>query len=344
MAFQNVGTFNGGVHATRGGGGAPMNGIALNDAAIASGMAFLVSELEKRDPMIRNPLTSFTYARDVVIRTGGGWVDAVSAMAVSYGITGGGENSGLTAGGANATPIVQASMDKGIYRAHAFAAALRIKFIDMQKSNFIGRSLDQILTDGVRMAYDKYMDKNTYLGFADFGTTGLINNDDVVETTVADGADGTSEWSTKTPDEILKDINDALTAVWAAAEYDPSAVPNHIILPYEQLTYIQSQKVSDLAGKSILTYIMENNIANLNGQSLFIGGTAFCKGAGTGDADRMVVYVNHDRYLAMDELVPLSRVMSTPNAAESSYDTSFMANVSELQLMYPQTVGYFDGI
>ena len=89
----------------------------MDAAGIASGGAFLVSELEKRDPMIRKPLTSVTYPRDIVIQTGGGWVDYVSAMSVAYGLTGGAGSSPVQAGGANGLPIVQASVDKGIYKA-----------------------------------------------------------------------------------------------------------------------------------------------------------------------------------------------------------------------------------
>ena len=90
MSFQNVGTYNAGVFTPKAAGPAPVGGVPVMDAdGIASGGAFLVSELEKRDPLIRKPLTSFTYPRDIVIQTGGGWVDYVSAMSVAYGITGG---------------------------------------------------------------------------------------------------------------------------------------------------------------------------------------------------------------------------------------------------------------
>ena len=159
MSFQNVGTYNAGAFTLTAPGSAPMGGVPVMDAdGIASGGAFLVSELEKRDPLIRKPLTSFTYPRDIVIQTGGGWVDYVSAMSVAYGITGGAEGGAVTAGGANGIPTVQASVDKGVYKAHVFAAALRVMFQDMQRANYIGRSLDNLLQDGVRMAYDKHMD------------------------------------------------------------------------------------------------------------------------------------------------------------------------------------------
>ena len=343
--FQNVGTFNAGVIGGRA--AAPMAGVPVMDAdGIASGGAFLVSELEKRDPMVRKPLTSFTYPRDIVIETGGGWVDYVSAMAVSYGITGGAGASPVTAGGANGIPTVQASVDKGVYKAHVFAAALRVMFQDMQRANYIGRSLDNLLQDGVRLAYDKHMDQNVYVGIADYGSTGLVNNPDATETTAAGNGQTSpsTKWADKTPEQILKDVNDALAAAWAANEYDESAIPNHILIPYEQYLYIMTAKVTDLATETIYDFLMKNNAATKAGGDLFIGATRWCKGAGTGSTDRMVVYNNDRRFVKMDELVPLSRIMSQPNVANVCYDTAYMANISEVQIFYPTSILYVDGI
>lgn len=348
MPFKNIGTYNAGIiggMATMPGGGLPA--IPTMDAdGIASGGAFLVSELEKRDPLIRKPLTSITYPRDIVVQTGGGWVDYVSAMSVAHGITGGSGNGPVHAGGANGLPVVQASMDKGLFKAHIFAAALRVMFVDMQKAGFIGRPLDQMLQEGMRMAYDKHMDKSVYVGLSEYGTTGLLNHPDAAETTVKGNGAAThsTKWADKTPRQILDDVNGAILSVWEAAEYDPSALPNHILLPYEQYTYILNAPVTELATETILDYIMKNNVATKNGGSLFIGAARWCKGAGTGGADRMAVYVNHERFVKVDELVPLSRVMTSPNAAEVCYDTAYMANVSEVQVFYPQCIMYFDGI
>lgn len=350
MSFQNVGTYNAGTF-TPNMSGAPVNGATVMDAAgIASGGAFLVSELEKRDPTIRKPLTSFTYPRDIVIQTGGGWVDYVSAMSVAYGMTGGSGSGAVAAGGANGLPIVQASVDKGVYKAHVFAAALRIMFQDMQRANYIGRSLDNLLKDGVRLTYDKHQDQNVYVGFEEYGTTGLINNPDATASTVADGTAGNGNWATKSPNEILKDVNTALTTTWAQAEYDRSAIPNHILLPYEEYTYIMNtpftlvQDGAQVAFSSIYEYIKRHNITNAEGGDLFIGATTWCKGAGAGGTDRMVVYCNDERFVKMDELVPLSRIMSAPNVANVCYDTAYMANISEVQVLYPQTITYWDNI
>lgn len=344
MSYIDVGTVKGGI--VKFTGSAPNTGTmpVMDAAGIASGGAFLASELEKRDPLIRKPLTSITYPRDIPIETGGGWVDYVSAMSVAYGLTGGSGSGAVQAGGANGLPVVQANVDKGLFKAHVFAVTLRVMFQDMQRATFIGRSIDQMLTDGVRMSYDKHNDQNVYMGLTEYGTTGLLNDPDVTETTVADGAKGNGNWITKTPAEILNDVNTAITQTWAQAEYDLDALPNHILLPYEQYTHILNTPVSDLAAKSIYDYIMENNVASKNGGNLFIGATRWCKGAGAGDTDRMVVYCNHKRFVKLDELVPLNRVMSSPNVENVCYDTAYMANVSEVQVFYPQTMMYWDNI
>lgn len=173
-----------------------------------------------------------------------------------------------------------------------------------------------------------------------------MNNPDAVQTTVASNGAATpsTKFADKTPEQILRDVNSALLAVWAANEYDREAIPNHILLPYEQYSYILETPVTELATETILDYILKNNVAAKEGGGLYIGGTAWAKGAGAGGTDRMTVYVNHERFLKVEELVPLMRAMSQPNAANFCYDTAYAANISEVEVFYPSAIAYFDGI
>ena len=320
--FQNVGTFD---LNTMQGGSKP---FAMDAAGIASGQAFLTSELEKRDMLVRTPLTSFTYTRDIPIRVGGGWAEYVSAMNVGYGITGGSGDNLIQGTSVDGIPLIQANFGKDLWKTHVISAGTRIFWVDMQRGNVTGRNLDQLLRDGLRMTYDKHMDENTYVGFARYGTTGLVNNANVTITSA------TGNFTAITPDQILG----------AAAGYDLDAIPNHIIMPYEQFNYIATTRIGQLAEKTILTFLLENNVAKQNGVDLYIGATAWCDGAGAGGADRMVVYCNKERYIAMDELVPLTRAMTTPNAERFSYDTAYAGNVSEVEVFYTQPIIYVDGI
>lgn len=331
--FQNVGTFD---LNTMQGGAKP---FAMDAAGIASGQAFLTGELEKRDMLVRTPLTSFTYTRDIPIRVGGGWAEYVSAMNVGYGITGGSGDNLVQAASVDGIPLVQANFGKDLWKTHIISAGTRIFWVDMQRGNMTGRNLDTLLRDGLRMTYDKHMDENTYVGFARYGTTGLVNNADVTVTSAS-----TTFANATSPDDILDIINTAILDAWEAAGFDLDAIPNHIIMPYEQFNYIATTRIGQLAEKTILTFLLENNVAKQNGSDLYIGATAWCKGAGAGNTDRMVVYCNKERYIAMDELVPLTRAMTTPNAERFSYDTAYAGNVSEVEVFYNQTITYVDGI
>jgi hypothetical protein len=317
----------------------------FNDDAISTGGAFLVSELEKRDPKIREPLTSITYTRDVPIKVGGGWVEYVSALNIDFGVTGGSGNGTVSAPGANGSPIVQMNLGKDTFGTHVFSSILRVPFVDSQRQQITGKSLDTLLTDAIRLAYDKHMDANAYVGLSAYGTTGLLNNANVTAAYVANNAAGTSrKWEDKTADEILADVNGAVLAVWAAAQYDLAAIPNHVLIPHAQYNILATTKVSGMADKTILEFLLDNNIAKRNGKSLVIAACPWCAGAGASSTDRMVVYCHNEKYLALEELVSLHRAMTQPNVEALAYDSVYMANISELELFYTQTIRYADGI
>ena len=318
-------------------------GRALDAAGIATGMAFLEGELEKRDPKIREPLTSVTWPRDIVAETGGGWVDFTSTMNVDY-ATSGGNDGALVAGATDVISTVQANVNKDIYKVFTWAQAMKIPFVDSQKFQSIGRSIDSILDRGIRLNYNKSIDQMVYKGFTNVGITGLINNPSVVRSDATAGAAGTATWATKTVDEILWDINKALVEAWAASEYDESAIANHILLPPAKYAYIQSTRIGTSGDESILSYILKNNLAVNQGKTLEIVPCRWCTGAGTGSTDRMMVYVNDKDFVYFDLPVPLTRAMTQPVALQFAYITIFAAQMGEVKFLYNQPARYVDGI
>lgn len=313
------------------------------DAATAGGMAFLMGELEKRDPKLREPLTSVTWQRDIVARTGGGWVENTSAYNVSY-ATAGPNEGGIIGGETNAIPIMQADIGKDIYKVFTWAHIMKVPFVDQQKLQNIGRSLDDILDKGIRLNFQKTVDLNVYKGFASVGTYGLVNDPNVTVAAVANGAAGTPAWNTKTPDEILVDINQVMTDGWAASEYDLTGMPNHILIPPSQYAYIVTTKVSAAGNMSILEYLLQNNIGKNQGVDLQILPSRWCTGAGAAGKDRMVAYVNDEDRVHFDMTVPLSRAMTQPSVGDLAYLTAFVAQIGQVKFLYYQPPQYRDGI
>lgn len=345
MAYKNMGTISNKNIVSSRGRGAGGKVLKVKDFSSASGLAFIKGELEKVDPKLRQPLTATTWSRDVPVKTGGGWVETLSAMGIDYGMQGGGMEDSIVSGGANQIPVIQADLSRETYKTHVFAAVMRIFYVDLQRSKVTDRNLEQMAVDGIRLSYDKHMDRNTYLGFKKYDCYGLLNNPEVAVTPIPAGATSAKKkWSEKTPDEILTDINNAIAEGWKNAGWDRSAIPNTILIPYEQLSYISTTRIGELAEKTIMSFLKENNLAAANGVELEINATAYCKGAGVGNTDRMVCYCNDDYFLAMEELVGLTRAMTEPKTDTLSYDTVYTANVSELEIFYNQPISYWDGI
>ena len=332
---------NNGIHTVPVSGG---KAFTMDAASLGTGMAFLVGELEKRDPKLLEPMTSTTWQRDIVAQTGGGWVEYSSNYFVDYATTGANKR-GIIGGQTTAIPVLQANITKDNFRVFTWSNIVKVPFVDQQKLAGIGRSLDQIYDQGLRLNYNKTLDENVYTGFAEYGTEGLVNNSNVVASMAANNAAGTSrEWKDKTPDEILYDVNTAITNAWANSGYDNSGIPNHIGLPPLLYSYILSTKVSNAADKSILNYLLENNIAKANGVDLQIVPMRQLIGVGTGQTNRMIAYVNREDRVTFDITVPLSRVLTQPSVEHMAYLSAYAGQIGQVKFLYTQCVEYVDGI
>jgi len=317
--------------------------LRANDRMVNDAYAFLEKQLEKCDPKILEPLTSTLWPRDMPVKTGGGFLENVSVVDVTYASTGNGENS-LIFNTANDIPVMQADFGKTISRVFSWAQYMMISYIEKQKFQNIALNLEETLNKGIHLEFDRFCDQNVYLGFTKVNSTGLINNANVTRVTATPHTSGGTDttWDEKDADEILKDFNDALTAVWSANDMAEDALPNQILIPVYQFGQLVTRKVGVTGDKSILTYIKENNIVEQQGKHLEILPCKYCYHAGTNSADRMVVYINDVEKIRYHQTAPLRRL--TTEIANLSFRTPYVAQVSEVEFNYPTTVYYVDGI
>ena len=311
--------------------------MAAND-----GLAFLEKELEKVDAKLLEPLKATLWPRDMPVKTGGGFLENIAAIDVQYASTGK-EEDNLMFDNANDIPVIQADLGKTVWRVFNWAEYWTLSYIQKEKFKKTARNAEDILTKGIHLHFDQFCDKNVYTGFTKVGSTGLLNNPNVTRVAAASNAGNTStKWEDKTADEILADINDALSAVWAANEMADNALPNHILLPVAQFGAIVTRKVGDDGDKSILTYVLENNLTTQQGKKLIISPCKYCYHAGTDSADRMVVYINDADMIEFEMTQPLTRWEI--ERANLAYKTPYVGQVSEVKFKYPTTVRYVDGI
>lgn len=323
-------------------GGAPMM-TTMDDAGIGSGLAFLKGELEKHDPKLYEPLTNVTWQRDIVAKTGGGFVQFTSNMFTNYATTGA-TTDAFIGGQTNDIPIIQANISKEVYDVLTWSNILRIPFIDQQFLKTASRSLDDLLDTGIKLNYNKALDWLVYMGYENENLPGIFTNPYVFAEMAPTGASGQTEWKTKTHDEILDDINTLLVWTWETSEYDITGMANHVLIPPLQYAYLVSRKVSEAGNVSILKYLEENNIARAQGVDLKIFPSRWGYGTGVGGTDRMVAYRNDEGKINFDLPVPLRRVMTNPAVDQMAYLTAYVAQMGQVKFLYQQTIRYMDGI
>ena len=302
---------------------------------------FLRKELEKVDEQILEPLSGTDWPRDMPVITGGGLVDSISSVDVTY-ASSGQEDDNLFYDAYNDIPVIQADLSKQIARTFNFAEYMAFSVMEDEKMRKIGRDPVDFLNKGIRLHCDKVIDRNVYVGFRKVSSTGLCNNPAVMRSSARPGAGGQTSWSSKTADEILNDINSALSAVWAANDCASDGLPNHILVPVEQYGMLVTRKVSDDSERSIMTYVKENNIAAQQGKTLVISACKWCMAVGTNYSDRMVVYMNQPDRICFNLTQPLRRMET--ETADLRIKIPYIAQFSEVRFLYPSTVRYMDGI
>ena len=309
--------------------------------AASDSYTFLMKELEKVDENILEPLSGTDWPRDMPVVTGGGIIESIASVDVTY-ASSGGEDDNLFFEAANDIPVIQADMSKSVARTFNFAEYMSFSTMEREKMIQVGRDPETFLNKGIRLHCDKLIDRNCYTGFTKVNSTGLVNNPNITRISAATAAAGGTQWSVKTADEILADINTAISTLWKENDCSSDALPNHILIPVEQFGALVTRKVSDDSERSILTYVLENNLTAQQGGELTVSPCKWCSGAGSSQADRMVVYMNRVDRICFNLTQPLRR-MDT-EYAEMRIRIPYIAQFSEVRFLYPSTVRYMDGI
>jgi hypothetical protein len=273
--------------------------------------------------------------------TGGGIMESISAIDVTYASTGS-DDDNLFYDAANDVPVIQADLSKQVARTFNFAEYMAFNRMEKEKMAQVGRDPETFLNKGIRLHFDKVVDRNVYVGFRKVSSTGLCNNPNIVRSAAAAGAGGATQWRDKTADEILADINAVISAVWEENDCSSDALPNHILVPVEQFGALVTRKVSDDSERSILTYVLENNLTTQQVGELIISPCKWCSRAGSSRSDRMVVYCNRIDRICFNLTQPLRRMET--EYAEMRIKIPYIAQFSEVRFLYPSTVRYMDAI
>lgn len=323
--------------------------FTYDELTIDSTGAFLIGELERLDLTLHEPLVSVTWSRDIDLREDVTIADEASSFTNSSFAAAGSLNSGgKNFIGKNSNAINGIALDIGKTSQPLYLWGMEVGYTlpELLSAQQMGRPVDDQKYKGMQLKYQMDIDEMVYIGDTVIGKEGLVNSSLVTAGFVSAGVAGGTTWITKTPDEILNDVNSLLQSSWAAAGY--AVCPSKLLLPPAQFAYITSQKVSSAGNVSILTFLEDNSISlKINGKKLDIQPCKWLVGRGVpvgspeAATDRMVAYTQ-DKNRVRYPLVPLQR---TPLEYRSLYQlTTYFGRLGVVELVYSETIRYADGI
>lgn len=332
----------------------PNRGRAF-DAAGATGMAFLQSQLELIDTDLVRPLQAVTHKRDITVEVGGGYPEFISAFASNYGTTGT-TYFGLQGTNNTEIPEAQADIQKGLWRTYIWAMGMTITYIDLRRMETALRtgqappfSLQELYEESVETTWGKALDYVTYTGF--LGDAGLINNPNVFEYTIpATGSGSSTTWASKTPSQILTDVNTALNLTVENSGYDAQeGMADRLLIPYTQFALLTQPMTIGTAAvaQSTIAYIEKECVAAHHGVPFKINflPNPWITGKGASSTDRAVFYKNSKKSLYLKVPQPYEQAMTVPTTrAGGAYETMYAGCISQIIFKRTQTMVYADGV
>lgn len=311
--------------------------MTFDQATVDSSGAFLIHELERLDQTLNLPLTSQTWSRDIQLREDVSIADEISSFTNTTFAAAGTPN----ANGKNwisplATAIagINVDIEKKGFPLELWGMELGWTVIELNAAAQVGRPIDTQKYDGMQLKWNMDTDEQVYIGDAAKGAKGLLNLSQVTPT------NATKTWATSTADEIRSSINQVLSNAWARSAY--SKVPEDLLIPPEQYSFLASTIVSTAGNQSLLTYLETNTIAyHQNGKPLNIRPVKWMKGRGVGGTDRMVAYTNDKKFVRF----PMVPLQSVPIQYRGLYQlVTYYGKLGAVEPVYPETLNYMDGI
>lgn len=218
---------------------------------------------------------------------------------------------------------------------------------EMQRAAKLGRSLSSDKASAADKAAQSFLwsiamtGKTPGASTSEKNWTGLVNNGSAPSAQVAaDGTGSSRLWSAKTPDLILRDINEAIEAVHTGT--GETHVANTLLLPTSSFQQIARTRMTEGDSNTVMTFIRANNsYTALTGQPLTIRATRALETAGTGSTKRMVAYDN-SREVIRFHLPGPHEFLPAFQKSSMTYEVGGIMNVGGTEVRLPKAIVYRD--
>lgn len=318
--------------------GTSLKKMYVNDARIHdANFAFLTTTLAKLHTQLYEPLYFVTYANDIPVDVGGGFVDYVSYYTVDWaGIMN--EFRNVVGNNANYIPRVNAGLNQKRVNVYTFEVAYDLRFIELEKMKklTLQKSIQEIYQNAIVAGWDLFVQKVAYTGIQ--GQTGLFNSSNVLTTTI-DNSDATaanSGFKGMTDASVVAFFNGVFEVYLLNSNMNIGLIPDTFLVP----TFVGSDltsRFSALYTSTLRKFILDHNLGidESAGKSVpTISSRPDLNTLGTGAHGRIVAYKKDKSFVRLDMPYPMQHYITLPNIDKMSYTSAFVGQVSEIQMPY----------
>lgn len=165
---------------------------------------------------------------------------------------------------------------------------------EVRAARYAGKPLEQRRANAAKRAIGQAENTIAWFGNTDYNIPGFLTNPNIgVYTLPADGTGASTTLLSKSPDQILRDLNGMVNQVFSVTKGVEQ--PNTLLLPLAQYAYISSVARSANSDTTILEYFLANNP--------FIKSVDWLNeltGAGSSGRDIAVAYVKDPDHLTLE--------------------------------------------
>lgn len=217
------------------------------------------------------------------------------------------------------------------------------------QAQLMGMNLGSDKGEAARRAYTEFMWNVTLTGDTTKNLLGLANQSGVTTGTApADGTSGATTWfdaggnPTKTPQQMVRDLNGVLTGIFTGTLTVEMA--DTVLLPYDIIAYLAATTLTSTNSETVLSFILRTNIyTQTTGQPLTIRGVLGLNTLGAGSTRRMIAYANRQDVVKLHLPMP-HRFLPVATADNIHFDVPGIFRTGGVEVLRPGAFRYLDGI
>lgn len=207
---------------------------------------------------------------------------------------------------------------------------------EIRAASRAGVNLDAKKATAARRAVEVLIDQMGFAGDGKTNAMGLSNIPNAGSYVVPNGAGGFSQWATKTPLEILADLNGIENKI--VVDTKENEIPDTLLLPLEQYQLIATTPMSaTIPDTTILEYFLRTSQ-----YVKYVDVWDKLDGAGAGGTDRMICYRRDPE--AVELIVPQEFEQFPPQQRNLEWVVPCHARCAGVVAYYPLSISYGDGI